>query len=33
MKGIAMMGGTFIINVTIVNGNFREILVSMRSGL
>jgi len=28
-----MMGGMFIINATIVDGNFKEILVLMRSGL
>jgi hypothetical protein len=28
-----MMGGTFIINATIVDGNFREILVLRRSRL
>jgi hypothetical protein len=28
-----MMGGIFIINATIVDGNFREILVLMRSRL
>jgi len=28
-----MMGGSFIINATIVGGNFKEILVLMCSGL
>jgi len=27
------MGGTFIVNATIVGGNFKKILVLMRSGL
>jgi RAB protein geranylgeranyltransferase component A len=32
-RGTTMMGGTFIINATIVGGNFRDILILMHLGV